>query len=430
MKSINKLLEEIEQLNKAHEKLKQELLESNKSTDAIKTGTIDALVLEDKNELKVYTDAASDKTYRILIERMNEGAVTLSKTGIILYCNQSFSNMVNLPLQKVIGSEFKNFIEAPSRESFDMLLKLADEENTKEQLNLNSHEGKLIPVLMSVNALTVDNKLLLNLIITDLTIPNRNQKKLKLSTARLVKKTDELEIANIDLESFNYISSHDLQEPLRKIQIFVSIIIEEEKNNLSSIGKKYFHRMQDTVKRMQMLIDDLHKYSRAKNTSYKFEKVDLNSIIREVKEDYEISIKKHHAAVISKDLCKVNGIRFQLFQLFHNLLGNSLKFAKPQQPLRVTIKSKTGKGKTFKNEQLLPDINYCHISFSDNGIGFDPKYKNRIFEVFQRLSNTVDPSGTGIGLSICKRIVDNHKGVITATGKTNKGVTFDIYLTS
>jgi signal transduction histidine kinase len=160
---------------------------------------------------------------------------------------------------------------------------------------------------------------------------------------------------------------------------------------------------------------------------YKFEKIDLNTIIQEVKKDYEIIIKEKHATIVAKDLCEINGIRFQVFQLFHNLFSNSLKFAKPQQSARITIKSKIGKGKTFQNEKLLPNSNYCHISFVDNGVGFDPQYESRIFEVFQRLNSVDDYTGSGIGLSICKRIVDNHKGIITAKSQINKGARFDIY---
>lgn len=426
--NIKELLKEIEELNKANAELKRELLARNKSINEIKTGNIDALVLKNKHGLKVYTEAASDKTYRILIEKMNEGAVTLSKTGVILYCNLSFANIVNRPLQKVIGSELKTFVAESSKQNFDLLLKQGTERNIKQVIDLHSTDFTVIPVLMSLNPFILDNNTILSIICTDLTITNKNREKLEQSTALLKKKKEELEIANIDLESFNYISSHDLQEPLRKIQNFVSLIVNEEKKNLSVTGKKYFKSVQETAKRMQMLIDDLLKYSHAKNTAHKFEKIKLNTIIEEVIKDYEITIKEQDADINLKCFCEVNVMRFQFFQLFHNLFSTSFKFARPQQPLRITIKCRMGKGNTFKDEKLSPNKNYCQISFADNGIGFDPQYADRIFKVFQRLNSSEDYEGTGIGLSICKRIVDNHKGVIMATSELNKGVRFDIYI--
>lgn len=426
--NIDELLKEFEALNKASNKLKGDLLASNKSIAVIKTGDIDALVVKNKRELKLYTEATAYKVYRILIEKMNEGAVTLNKAGIILYCNACFANMVNTPLQKVIGRGLRKFITDSSKEKFDLLLKQGLKKNVKEVLNLDLSDGKITPILMSVSAFSVDNNFILSAVVTDLTIPNRNREKLKLSNSQLAKKKSELEIANIDLESFNYISSHDLQEPLRKIQNFASLIVAQEKNKLSPLGKDYFKRMQRIAKRMQMLIDDLLTYSKAKNTVHKFEKTDLNAIIEEVMKNYKDDIHEKKAEINVKKLCEINVIRFQFFQLFQNLFSNSLKFSKPNQPPKITIRSKMGRGNTFKNEKLAPELNYCHISFSDQGIGFDPQYGERIFKVFQRLNSSEDYVGTGIGLAICKRIVGNHKGVITANSQLNKGVRFDIYI--
>ncbi len=425
--NIDELLKEFE-AKKASNKLKRDLLVSNKPIAAIKTGDIDALVVKNKKELKLYTEATAYKVYRILIEKMNEGAVTLNKAGIILYCNACFANMVNTPLQKVIGRGLRKFIAHSSKENFDSLLKLGAEKNIKEELDLDLSQGKTTPVLMSVSAFSVDDNFILSAVITDLTIPNRNREKLKLSNSQLAKKKGELEIANIDLESFNYISSHDLQEPLRKIQNFASLIVAEEKNQLSPLGKDYFKRMQQIAKRMQLLIDDLLTYSKAKNSVHKFEKLNLNTIIEEVIKNYHSDIHEKKAEINVKNLCEINVIRFQFFQLFQNLFSNSLKFAKPNQPPQITIRSKMGRGNTFKNGKLSPDLNYCHIAYTDQGIGFDPKYGDRIFKVFQRLNSSEDYVGTGIGLAICKRIVDNHKGVITATSQLNKGVRFDIYI--
>jgi len=242
------------------------------------------------------------------------------------------------------------------------------------------------------------------------------------------KRATELSIANQDLVSFTYISSHDLQEPLRKIQIFASCILKEDEKNLSDSGKGYFKRMVDTAKRMQNLIEDLLTYSRAKNDDRAFEDTDLNKTVTEVKRDFEEVISQKQALIEAENLCRVMIIPFQFRQLMHNLISNSLKFSRPEVPPHIVIKSKVIKGDRAGHKKLDIHKNYCHITFTDNGIGFDPQYKDRIFEVFQRLHSIEKFSGTGIGLAICKRIIENHNGIITATGKLNEGSRFDIYI--
>lgn len=242
------------------------------------------------------------------------------------------------------------------------------------------------------------------------------------------KRANELSIANQDLTSFTYISSHDLQEPLRKIQTFVSILLKEEEDHLSESGKGYFQRMVKTASRMQNLIEDLLKYSRAKSGEKVFENIDLSMLISEVEKDMEEVILQKKVMIKSEGLCNLNIIPFQFRQLFHNLITNSIKFAKPNLSAQILIKSKIVTGKNSNNKYLFEQKKYCHITYSDNGIGFDPQYKDRIFEVFQRLHSAEEYTGTGIGLAICKRIVENHKGIITATGELGSGARFDIYI--
>ena len=289
----------------------------------------------------------------------------------------------------------------------------------------------------------VDNEQLILLAFTDTTEKNRERKEektelegiitertkaLELSYTQLEEKNVNLEKMNKELETFTFISSHDLQEPLRKIKGFASSLLSEEQQNLSATGKDYLARMQETVKRMHMLIEDLLAYSQVNNASQRFEKTDLNKIADEVIADFDDTIKEKKAIITSGGLCNVNASRFQLRQLLHNLISNSLKFADDKRPLRITIKSEIALSGKMDNPHLLPDTHYCHFSVSDNGIGFDPRYKNRIFEVFQRLHEYDKYKGTGMGLAICKRIVENHKGFITATGIVNKGTQFDIYI--
>ena len=244
------------------------------------------------------------------------------------------------------------------------------------------------------------------------------------------KRAAELIIANKELESFTYISSHDLQEPLRKIQVFATRLFADESQNLSDKGKKYVLRMQDAANRMQSLITDLLAYSRTTTSERKFEVTDLNIIIEEVKNDFKEAIAAKQATIEVRDMCNALIIPFQFRQLIHNLIGNALKFSSHDKPPHVLITSSIIKGTQAKDINLFSEKEYCHITITDNGIGFEPKYKDYIFEIFNRLHDKEKIIGTGIGLTIVKKIVDNHKGVITATGELNKGATFDIYIPS
>jgi two-component system CheB/CheR fusion protein len=249
------------------------------------------------------------------------------------------------------------------------------------------------------------------------------------------KRAAELIIANTELESFAYVSSHDLQEPLRKIQTLALRILEKEHENLSEKGKDYFSRMQSSAGRMQKLIEDLLAFSRLNIAERKFENTDLNKIVEEVKTELRDVIAEKHAIIEATNLCEVHLIPFQFRQLMYNLVSNALKFSKPGHPPHIIIKSGIEKGSKLNKEnpalppgKLQPENKYCHITVFDNGIGFDPQYKDRIFEVFQKLHGKEEYSGTGIGLAIVKKVVEHHNGIITVSSKLDEGATFNVYV--
>lgn len=245
---------------------------------------------------------------------------------------------------------------------------------------------------------------------------------------QLKEKIKELERVNKELESFNYMASHDLQEPLRKIMNFAGVIRQQELNNLTEQGKIYLDGMRQTAHQMRELINDLLSYSRIKKPANHFEKVDLNLILREVCAELKNNIQEKKASIEWMSLCEITGIRFQCHQLFYNLVNNALKFISPGRNPQINIKSETVSGKDIPGYNLQPERQYCHITMKDNGIGFDPKYNEKIFEIFMRLTTRDEYPGTGIGLAICKKIVENHHGIITAKGDPGKGAQFDIYI--
>ncbi|HEX9981480.1 MAG TPA: response regulator [Flavobacterium sp.] len=252
-------------------------------------------------------------------------------------------------------------------------------------------------------------------------------KELASRNKEIEKHINDLKIANKELEAFNYVSSHDLQEPLRKIQTFITILMDKEKDNLSENGKYNFQRVRNAAERMQQLIDSLLAFSRTNVTDRKFEHTDLNAIVDDVKLELRERIDEKFA-VIEAELCHAKVIPFQFSQLMQNLLSNALKFSRADVPPHISIQSRIVSGSDIGFAELKDGKDYCHIVVKDNGIGFDPAFNERIFEVFQKLHSREVYAGTGIGLAIVKKIIDNHNGRITATGESNKGATFEIYI--
>ncbi len=241
-------------------------------------------------------------------------------------------------------------------------------------------------------------------------------------------KTLAQERNNAELESFTYIASHDLQEPLRKIQSFSKMIMAKDAGSFSESGKNYFSRIMMAAERMQRLIDDLLSYSNTRVSDISFEEADLNTVLEEVKANFQEVIEEKNARVECGDLPTLPVIRFQLHQLFTNVLANALKFSRIDVPVSIKISATHVEvDQVYSIEDLRPG-DYWQISFADNGIGFEQQYENRIFELFQRLHGKNEYIGTGIGLAICKKIVHNHNGFMTATGEPGIGSVFNIYL--
>ncbi len=238
----------------------------------------------------------------------------------------------------------------------------------------------------------------------------------------------ELERNNKELSAFNYAASHDLQEPLRKIQTFISRLEEKEATNISESGLQYFERIKSATTRMRLLIDDLLQFSRTNKPEKEFIMADLNQLFENAKQDLAEIVLDKKAQITSDTLPIMPVIVFQMQQLFLNLLSNSLKYSKKNTT--PIIKINYSKIKASDEPDLLKSskTHYHKITFTDNGIGFDQKYAKTIFDLFNRLHNKQDYSGTGIGLSICKKIIENHKGYIFAKGEINVGSVFTVYL--
>lgn len=297
--------------------------------------------------------------------------------------------------------------------------------NTELQFQNNEKEKRAAELVIANEELAYQNLEKENRA-AELVIAN---KELTFQNNEKEKRAAELLFANKELESFTFISSHDLQEPLRKIQTFSSRILTEEYENLSPKGKYYFERMQSSAVHMRTLINDLLAYSRTTETNRTFENCNLNAIIQEAVATLQDELFEKMAVVKIESSGEIDCIPFQIKQLLQNLITNSLKFTKPDTTPSIKIKSRhISYGSEENNPHLLYDTDYCHIAYSDNGIGFDDQHNTRIFELFQRLNDKKEYEGTGIGLTIVKKIVHNHHGSITATGNLGVGCQFDIYI--
>ncbi len=240
----------------------------------------------------------------------------------------------------------------------------------------------------------------------------------------LKNKVEELNHTNKELEEFAYIASHDMQEPLRKITTFSDRLHDKYKDVLTGDGAMYLARMTASAENMRNLINDLLDFSRVSKNTLPYERVDLNVILQQVKTDLELIIEETGTVITSGELPVIDAIPSQMKQLLTNIINNAIKFHKEGVTPIVNVVAEAANDKTDRKENLPKDIDYCRIEITDNGIGFEDEYATRIFQVFQRLHGKSEYPGSGIGLAICKKIVEYHQGLIYAENIEGTGARF------
>ncbi|MBC7777077.1 MAG: PAS domain-containing protein [Phycisphaerae bacterium] len=260
------------------------------------------------------------------------------------------------------------------------------------------------------------------LLLKDVSELNKKQRELEV-------RLQQLDRSNRELQEFAYVASHDLQEPLRKIMSFGQRLSRKYNEALIGEGQEYLTRMNNAARRMETLINDLLSFSRVTRSDLKFELTDLNQIFDEVIADMDAVERTKAQIELPGKFPTIEAIPSQMRQLFQNLFNNALKFVDPDRPPKVVVRCRTMAGTEFpETYALLPEKDYCTIEIEDNGIGFEQANAERIFTIFQRLHGRSEYVGTGVGLSICKKIVDNHQGTIFAQGESGKGAVFTIAL--
>lgn len=363
---------------------------------------------------------------RIISEIDDYAIIVLDANGVIINWNKGAQAIKGYTTQEVVGKNFRIFYPAEdqSRRLPEQLIEEAIQngkafhEGWRVRKDGTRFWGSVV-----IRALLDDDGQVTHLIkvTRDLTERKRGEDILR-------QKNAELEKMNNELAAFAYVASHDLQAPLRKIQSFTSRFVEMEQASLSRHGHEMLQRIQRNAARMEELIRDLLAFARTSAEEHKFERVDLHEQLQQVIKDMEEAIIEKNAVIESARLPVLTGIPFQLHQLLTNLISNALKFSKQDVPLKLTVTADIVKGEMIEGQPAIAWRDYHRLVFTDNGVGFESEFNTRVFEVFQRLHSKSKYAGSGVGLAICKRIVENHEGLIMAHGETDKGAVFEVYL--
>jgi PAS domain S-box-containing protein len=385
-------------------------------------------VTRDLTDKKIIEDSlrlSEERYHQMVAEVQDYAIILLSSEGIIENWNIGAEKIKGYAAKEVIGKRFELFYTEEDRKR-GLPDKLLNEAKTTGKAN---HEGWRVrkngtKFWGTIVITALHNKegdvIGFSKVTRDLTDK-------KIAEEKLAAYTAELEIQNRELEQFAYVASHDLQEPLRKIQTFTELI--QENFDDKEFVATYLEKLDSSAARMSELVKSLLNYSRlAKEGSHlKKDVINLNEIVEEVKEDFELLIRERRAIIECGLLPEFNGNRIQIGQLFSNLTNNALKFNVKDPVLKIEW-SFVSKSEILNAPKSAMDGQYLKLTFADNGIGFDEKYSTQIFGLFQRLHGKQSYAGTGIGLALCKRIVENHNGFITAQSEPGKGATFTIYL--
>lgn len=363
---------------------------------------------------------------RMINEIEDYAIIMLNRDGIIQNWNKGAEKIKGYTANEIIGKSFKIFYrrEDQERKLPETLIQeaitngKARHEGWRVRKDGTTFWGNIL-----ITALHDENNNVIGFtkVTRNLTERKIAEDQLREYTDRIAKHNEELQKINSDLDSFTYMASHDLQEPLRKIKTFCNFILSREGEKFSKESEVYFRRITAAASRMQKIIESLLYYSRATSAEIILQPTDLNFILEEVKKDITDLIAEKNVTIIHDKLPVLKIMPLQFQQLFLNIIENAIKYSRENVPPVIKITSEL-----FAINENDEAKNFCRIFIIDNGIGFEQQYAENIFKLFQRLHGRHEYSGTGVGLAICKKIVENHKGTITAVSEPDKGAAFII----
>ncbi|MCE9539289.1 MAG: PAS domain S-box protein [Bacteroidetes bacterium] len=376
----------------------------------------------------------SEKTFRQLIQNAPDAIIVNDENNNILLWNPKAEAIFGWTADEIIG---KTLVETiiPLRYTGGYLNGVnlikatihSDLLNKSIEITAINKEGEEFFVAISIASSLWNGRQVFISFIRNITKEKKVEKELERHRKQLSQKNKELQKMNTELSSFSYVASHDLKEPLRKIKTYSNLIIEKHNESLTDDGKEYIKRIIHSTGNMQRLIDDLLAFSQTSSGVKKLETLDLNVLLEEVENSLKDTIEENNVTITSTQLPTLRVIDFQFRQLLENLIGNAIKYRRIGIKPQINITSSLVSGKSYINEGADANKNYHRFLFTDNGIGFEQEYATKIFEIFQRLHGKSEYSGTGIGLAICKKIMENHKGFITAQSKVGEGSVFNVF---
>ena len=452
-------------IGKQRAALQERLDVAEQILNAIYNQEVDALVVAGPEGDQVFSLQGAEASYRLLVEAMNEGALTLQPDGTILYCNNRFAEMAGMPMEKIVGSFWWHFFARDAKPALSALLKNASDEGRKGEFALKAADGSSIPVQLSVRPLKLGGVKALAVLVTDICelekahqalhraneqlesrvhertreLAKANealrqeiaerlqteralaeaQEKLSLHAASLEKtvreRTADLREKIAELEIFSYSISHDLRAPLRAIKSFSQILVEECGPKLQAEHADYLQRVITGAQHLDTLIQEVLIYSRTSRAKFSFGHVNLDALLRDTIRNYSMFQPPAANVTIQGPIPHVIAHEALLTQCISNLLGNAVKFVAPNNVPAVTIRP----------EAL--DL-YVRVWFEDNGIGIHPADHERIFRLFERVHPPNEYPGTGIGLSIVKKGIERMGGCVGVESAPGQGSRFWIQL--
>jgi PAS domain S-box-containing protein len=410
--------------------VRAQLRELQQTIEAIRTGGVDSLIVGPPGQEQVYALATADRSYRLIVEAMNEGAATVSTRGIVLDANPRLGSMTGQNASELIGTPVLDLIPAAHRPAFARLLDVGAGDSARGEVDLTGSGGTTVPVLLAVSGFDLDGMLLRCLVLTDLTAQRAAESRAAgahealreseaeirtLNTgleARVQQRTADLELANKNLEAFTYSVSHDLRAPLRGLSGFSEVLLEDYGELLGETGRSYAGRIQAASERMAALIDDLLQLSRVSSAGMNLGPVDLSAEVIAFVGELQSLEPGRRVRFAIQDGVRVTADRTLIRTVLQNLVGNAWKFTARRDDATIEF-----------GTMPVDDAGVC-CYVRDNGAGFDPAYTSKLFQPFQRLHTAEDFPGTGIGLASVQRIVERHGGRIWAEGAIENGATF------
>jgi PAS domain S-box-containing protein len=378
--------------------LREELEETHDIINAIRDGAVDAIIVKEDNKHELYTLKSADKTYRIFIERMNEGAVTLNRNNLVLYCNSSFADFIHTGLENVIGLSFEKLVPPNYRSQVRMLIERAwAEEESKGEIELNDG-SRMMPVQLSISTMEIDSESAISIIITDLSLQKEAQ-----AQKKAMEQKDE----------FISIASHELKTPVTSVKGYIQLLKHKFRNQEDPNAVTLLNKADNQLKKLTNLINELLDVKKMENgqLQYNSELFDLDELVLEILEETEQAFVNHRFVYEKCESCQIQGDRNKIGQVITNLLENAGKYSPAGSIITVST---------------VLDNNKVTLFVKDSGMGIPESQQQRIFERFYRVNGDRENtySGLGLGLYISAEIVKRHNGRIGVESIENRGSTF------